>query len=147
MESTRARGSLREYLAACRTLPERDRRNVRTANWILFAWAVSLGVCLFSLSRGVVPEGALTVAAVVVPTLLSVLGVLAFARFLRHADELHRKIQYEALAVGFGAGFVTNFALELAEEAGWGTFDAGDPFFVMVLFYIAGVVAATRRYL
>ncbi len=147
METTDTRGSLRQYLATCRTLPERDRKNARTANWILAVWAVSLLGALMALDRGLIPEGPLTVAAVVVPTLLATLGALAFARFLRHADELHRKIQYEALAVGFGAGFVANFALELAEQAGWGTFDAGDPFFVMVLFYMVGVVAATRRYL
>jgi len=47
-------------------------------------------------------------------------GLLAwsFVRFLRHADELMRKIQMEALAIGFGVAFVVGTSAGLLAQLG-----------------------------
>ncbi len=136
-----------DFLAACRTMPERDRRNARIANWWLFAWCVTFLPALYFFRRDQMPPGIVSWVAVVVPIVLAVCGVLAFIRFLRQADELQRQIQMEALALGFGAGFVASFGLELLEEVGIGSFGAPDTFSAMALFYLIGMLIGTRRYL
>jgi hypothetical protein len=146
METTQPRGSWREYLAACRSMSERDRRNARSANWYLLFWAATMLAAMFGLDRRLIPAGPASVAAVVVPTFAAIAALIAYMRFLRQADELHRKVQLEALALGFGGGFVASFTLELIEQAGWASFDAGDPFLVMIFFFMVGMYLGTRRY-
>lgn len=146
MDTTETRGSWRSYLASCRAMTERDRRNARTANWALALWCVTFLPALFLLRRGSVQGGLASYALAIVPSVLAIVAVLTYIRFLRQADELHRKIQFEALAFGFGAGFVASFGMVLLEEAGLGTFDAGDPFAVMLSCYVVGLFLGTRRY-
>jgi len=145
MEDTN-RGGLLAYLAACRSMRPADRRNVNVATGLLLAWAVSFGAGILLLKRGVVPEGPLAYLLVAVPIGLAILAVLAYVRFLRRADELHSKIQFEALALGFGAGFVATFGFSLLEAVGAHTFTLADPFSVMVVFYMVGLFVGARRY-
>jgi hypothetical protein len=77
---------------------------------------------------------------------LGVLAVASYFRLLRRADELERKIQVEALALGFGAGAVGMMAYRLAERAGAPSLDINDALLVMLLAYAVGVVVARRRY-
>ena len=147
MNPKQSTGSLREFLASCRSLPERDRRNARIANWLLFLWAITFLPALYMFKRGAIPAGLPSYLAAIVPIVFAILGVLAYIRFLHHADEMQRKIQFEALSLGFGAGFVASFGLQLLEEAGLGTFGAPDTFSVMFVFYFVGMYTGTRRYL
>jgi hypothetical protein len=147
MEDIESRGFWRRYMSHCRSMPVRDLKNARRANLVMLLWALTLLPALYLLKEELVPAGPLVWVAIAVPTLLSVAAVVTYIRFLRHADELLRKIQYEALGLGFGAGFVAAFALELLEEGGIGTYDAGDPMFAMILFYCIGILVGTRRYL
>ncbi len=146
MEEARTERSWRAYLTHCRSMTGRDRRNARIANIYLAAWMLAFVGSLLGLKRGAIEGELLTVAAVVVPIALAVAATFAFGRFLRHADELHRKIQLHALALGFGAGFVATFAVTLLEAAGWTEIDSGDTFLVMVVFYLIGMYLGTRRY-
>lgn len=146
METAQSKSSWREYLAACRSMPERDRRNARIANWWLFFWCITFLPALYMLKEGLIPSGALSYAAAIVPTALAAIGVAAYVRFLRDADELQRQIQLEALSLGFGAGFVAAFGLQLLEEAGLGTYGAPDTFSAMLIFYFIGLYLGTRRY-
>jgi hypothetical protein len=77
---------------------------------------------------------------------LGVLAVTSYFRLLRRADELERKIQVEALALGFGAGAVGMMAYRLAERAGAPAMDINDALLVMLLAYVVGVVVARRHY-
>ncbi len=147
MTNTKGDGRFRDFLAACRTMPERDRRNARIANWWLFAWCVTFLPALYLFKSDRMPPGVVSWLAAIVPIVLAVCGVLAFIRFLRHADELQRQIQMEALALGFGAGFVAGFGLQLLEEVGVGSFGAPDTFSVMAVFYLLGMLIGSRRYL
>ncbi|MDX1645003.1 MAG: hypothetical protein R3244_11660 [Thermoanaerobaculia bacterium] len=146
MEEAHTESSWRSYLNHCRSMTERDRRNARIANWVLAAWALAFLSATYALRRDLIDGGALAVTAVVVPTALGIFAALAFGRFLRQADELHRKIQLQALALGFGAGFVTTFTVSLLEAAGWVVIDTGDVFLVMAIFYLFGMWLGARRY-
>jgi len=133
-------------VAACRSMPERDRRNARIANGWLFLWSLSFLPILYLFKEGLIPSGLPSYAAAIVPTVLAAVGVVAYMRFLREADELQRKIQLEALSLGFGAGFVAGFGFQLLEYTGLGTFGPPDTFSVMLVFYFVGLYLGTRRY-
>lgn len=137
---------LLRFVRGCRNLTERDRRNSRRVNYWLLVWAVSFVAVTFGLSRDLLPGGPLTYLAIAGTSVLGLIGVLAYIRFIREADELKRKIQLEALALGFGGGFLATFTLSLIERASGAQMDLGDPFLAMVAFYVVGVVLGARRY-
>ena len=69
-----------------------------------------------------------------------------FIRYLREADELLRKIQLEAIALGFGAGVLATFTGSLVSRLMEKSLDGGDILLVMVAVYALGVIVGTRRY-
>jgi hypothetical protein len=144
MEGTRT--SLRQLLSSCWSIRPEDRRNQWIATGLLFVWAVGYVGTAVLIKREVVPAGAPTYLVALVPTAFGVLAVLAYIRFLRRADELLRRIQLEALALGFGAGFVGSFTFDLLETAGLGRAEASSTFLVMLLFYLLGLFVGARRY-
>ena len=73
-----------------------DRRNQLVVVAWLFAWAISFVAAKWTLKSGEAIPLALQLAAVAVPTILAIGGVLAFLKFLREADELVRRIELEA---------------------------------------------------
>ena len=98
------------------------------------------------LIRNQVAPGVATYAAVLVPTLLGVMTVIAYVEFLREAEELQRKIQLDALALGFGVGLVAAVSWELLKELGVVEGDPSDVLFFMVLAYGLGIWLGVRRY-
>lgn len=145
-ETKPRRSAFGRYLAACQGMTERDHRNARVTNTWLFVWmATFLGLSL-ALRLEYLEPGPLAWAAVGVCAAVGLVVVRYYLRFLHDADELLRKIQLEALGVGFGAAFVGNFVLSLVERLGAWTFGADDLFLMMVVFYMIGIVVGTRRY-
>jgi hypothetical protein len=138
--------ALVRFMTSCHDMTARDRHNARRISQWLAAWAVAyLGVLLldrFELLRAGLPLHLLVVVAIV----LGVAPILAYARFILQADELHRKMHLEALALGCGGGFLGNFGFELLERTGLAEFNVQDPIGMMVLFYLAGLALAARRY-
>jgi hypothetical protein len=86
--------------------------------------------------------GLLTVAA----WLLALHAVRCFLTYLRQADELLRKIQTEALALGFAAGAVVSLLYPLLEKLGAPALGGYATFVVMMLAWAAGSWFGTRRY-
>ncbi len=145
-ETTPRKTITRWMLGRCADMTAADRRNLNRATWLLAAWAVAYVGAAMLLKRGGVPAGPATYLVALVPSALAVLAMLGYYRFLRHAEELQRKIQLEALALGFAAGFVASFGLEIVEKAGLAQPDVSTASVAMVLFYVLGVVLGGRRY-
>jgi len=148
-ESTRdpaSTASRRWYRAFSCHMTDRDRHNARRTNWWLFFWMLSFLGIMAAIRFDVLHQGVPAYLAIAGSTLLGAVAILAFARYIREADELVRKIQIEALALGFGAGFLLNFTLSLIERLTEQTFEIGDVFLVMIAFYVIGVITGTRRY-
>ena len=83
----------------------KDRINEKRANGYAFAWVgLLVGANLFRF-WDFVPEFA-AFGLVLASTIPGALFVKAYLKMLREADEMLRQMQYEALAMGFGAGFV-----------------------------------------
>ncbi|MEZ5317829.1 MAG: hypothetical protein R2752_10550 [Vicinamibacterales bacterium] len=143
---TETAGFWRKFACACQGVTERDRRNSRRANWRLLAWTSTFVAASFGLRGGVIPEGGWAYLIIAASTALGVWALMGYVRFIREADELLRKIQLEALGVGFGAAMLGSFTLALVERASGWSFDAGDLLLVMVIGYMAGIVTGMRRY-
>ncbi len=145
-ESTVRNTLAAKLLGRCADMTAADRRNLYQATWWLAGWAVVYVGAAQLLKRGGVPSGAATALVALVPSVFAVVAILAYIRFIRRAEELQRKIQVEALALGFGAGFVASFGLEMLGKAGLVEAEVSTAFLVMILFYVAGIWLGGRRY-
>lgn len=143
---TRKPGALRRLVTTCTQMTAADRRNSWRATGWLFVWAVSFVSVAFAIRTEALPTGLWTYLAIAGSTALGIVAVLAYVHFVRQADELQRKIQLEALALGFAGGFVAQFAFSLIERAGIMDVEIGDLFLVMVVCYSMGVFLGARRY-
>lgn len=117
----------------------------RFGAWAL-AWAVSYVAAIVAFELAVRPGSPAAWLLAVGPTVVGGFTVAAYLGFLRAADELQRRIQLEALAIGFGAGVLFMMGYRLFERAGWPKLDVNDAVLVMVLAWAAGQVRAARRF-
>jgi hypothetical protein len=129
----------------CQDVTQEDRRNQYRFVVRCLAWAISFVAATFILEARELSRAASLVVALV-PTVLGVTVVWAYVTFIRHADELLRKIHMEALALGFGAGVIFMLSYRLFERAGAPELDISDPLLVMLLVWTAGQLVLTRRY-
>jgi hypothetical protein len=102
-------------------LKSSDARYVRSYGLLMALW----GLC-FMAAHLLLPRGEKIMAnqpawgwlLTIVTIVLGGLLAWSFVRFLRHADELMRKIQMEALAIGFGVAFVVGTSAGLLAQLG-----------------------------
>lgn len=130
----------------CGDSTPRDRRNQLRVLAVLLCWAAgSIGVSVL-IRRGVLTPGPLAWAVAAVPLLLGFGVLVAYARFLREADELQRLVQLQGLALGFGGTFFTMATWKLLARLGAPPLELDDLGMVMAVFYALGSLLAWRRY-
>jgi hypothetical protein len=121
----------------------------RTNQYRFLAWTAVWGIAFVSatwaLSRGLVPAGVAAWFVALTPLLPAVMALSAYLRFLRMADELLRKIQFEGLAIGFGCGVIAGVGYPLLERAG-APESPGLVMLVMMLGWAVGQLLGLRRY-
>ena len=129
----------------CGDLTANDRRNVRRYNAWMLGWMVLWASTLLLIGKAGLsgPIAWVLAALTVVPGLI---GVSAYIRFLREADELLRKIQLEALAIAFGVGVLFMMTWRLFERLGGYRLDLNDPVVVMFVVWAAAQWWNARRY-
>ncbi|HEX6061345.1 MAG TPA: hypothetical protein VF001_04695 [Candidatus Limnocylindria bacterium] len=88
----------------------------------------------------------LRVPFVLIPLIPSAFALRAYLRFLGRMDELGRRIQLEALAIGFGAAGMLTFAYGFLENAGFPQLSYVFVFPLMICLWGLGGAVATRRY-
>ncbi len=124
----------------------RDARNQRRANFWLFAATLAyLGATAALRWRASLPA-ALPWLLAGLTALLAIVAVRSFLVFLRAADELLRKIQTEALALGFGTGAVFSILYPLLEKLGAPEIGENATALAMMLAWGAGSWLGARRY-
>ena len=123
----------------------RDNHNVRMVNvWGLAMMSAFVAGTILISGKFVAPAIGWSLAAA---TAICGIGMLrAYVVFLREADELLRKIQIEALALGFGVGAVFMLAYRLFERLGAPKLDSNDPLMVLVGGWMVGLWIGLRRY-
>jgi hypothetical protein len=105
-------------LLACGDATPRDRRNLRRYQTAMVLFAVTYVASAFLVSAGAVSRGGPGWVVAWLPSVVALLPVVAFVRFLAEADELQRLIQLQALAMGLTAWFVLWPALRLLGRLG-----------------------------
>ena len=124
----------------------RDSRNQRRLNvWLIAASLAYAGATAAFRWRGSIP-GWLPWLLGGFTFLLAIQATRSYLVFLRDADELLRRIQTEALALGFGAGAITSLLYPLLEKLGAPRLGGNATFVVMMLSLSLGAWLGTRRY-
>lgn len=123
-----------------------DLRNLRNFNILALSAMSMFVVATILIGKGFIERGPLAwaIVAVAIATMLGMVG--SYMHFLRHADELLRKIQLEGLALGFGAGVIFMLGYRLFERMGAPKLDIADGVLPMVLFWALGQYLGYRRY-
>ena len=134
--------------AYCGDLTANDRRNSRRSTAWMLVWMLAWGAALIFVAKrsDELPAGMgwALAAATLVP---GILGLRAYVRFLREADELVRKIQLEALAFAFGVGTLFMMTWRIVEKSGGGPqLDVSDPVMLMFVVWAAAQWWFARRY-
>lgn len=83
---------------------------------------------------------------VLIPLIPAAFALRAYLRFLGRMDELGRRIQLEALAIGFGAAGMLTFAYGFLENAGFPQLSYLFVFPLMIFMWGIGGAIASRRY-
>lgn len=121
------------------------RRELRLAG-ACFVWAVCFAGARLLLRHGVLEGGVLPWLVAAVPTAAGAGLLIAFLRYLRDLDELQRAIQIEALALGFGGGFLAVCAYLTFVPLGAPLVDAHQLLAVMPVLYALATLAGRLRY-
>ena len=132
--------------AVCGDMPERDRRNLNLANVWMLIWLACFGGATWLIKGGLIAEGVVGWVVAALPTVVATGAILAYGRYLREADELQRKIQLQALALGFGVGLFFGFGYPLFELLGAPTASISDVSVVIAFFYFVGLWLGRRKY-
>ena len=111
----------------------------------LFVWGLTFIGAGIAVQREIV-QGSLAWGAAALPVATAIIVMLAFGRFLRDSDELQRRIQLEALALGFGVGWFAICLYPLFVDLGASALDESDYVLIMAAFYSLGNVVGWLRY-
>lgn len=92
------------------------------------------------------PHAWWNVLVALLPVVPGAIVVIVALRFLSRLDELQRKIQFEALAFGFGATAILTFCYGSLQNVGFPDLSWTWIWPLMALLWLVGLIIATRRY-
>lgn len=124
---------------------QRDQKNQKQFVYWAFLWAGSLLAAAWLL-KGDYVSAPLSWLVAIVPTILGIVSMFVYLRFLREADELIRKIELEGLALGFGVGVLFLIGYPLLEQVGLPPISAQKTGAVMLFAWVFGHIFARMRY-
>ncbi len=124
-----------------------DRRNKRRMRAWLLSWMGSWLAIIMALRFDWLPQGLLATTLTILSAVLGLFALAAYRRFLLEADELHRKIQLEALAAAVGIGVLGGLTAWLLVLTG--ALESFDGLWIIVAMLFShgiGVFIGQRRY-
>ena len=142
-ENADSRGS---FWTRCTGQTPRDRGNLKRFLWIHVAWTTLFTGGNQLIKRELIPGDALPWVVAALPSIVGVFVVTAYARFLREADELQRTIHLQALALGFGGGWIGTAGYRILERAGAPPADIADAALILAVFFSIGLVRGAWHY-
>ncbi len=92
------------------------------------------------------PQGAARIALALVPMLGALAGAWAIMRAIWRMDEMQRRIQLDAIAIGFVATALVTFGWGFAQDAGAPALHAHAIWPLMAAAWTGGLFIAGRRY-
>ena len=123
------------------------RNTVRLGFWTL-GWVVTMAVANFGPKFLWGNNESFTVVAILINMAVGAGMILANKRHLQGLDELHRKIQLEAMALSLGVGLIVGLSYSNLDVTNIISADAeiSHVVILMGLTYLAGVIVGNRRY-
>ena len=123
------------------------KNTVRLGYWT-GAWVVTMAVANFGPRFIWQFNESITVLAILVNLLVGFGMIAANKRHLKGLDEMHQKIQLEAMGLSLGVGLVVGLAYSNLDVTNLIGFDAEISHLVILmgLTYLAGVAVGVRRY-
>jgi len=92
------------------------------------------------------PNAPWRVPLALAPVVPTIFALAAFLHFLRHMDEMQRKIQLEGMGLSFGATAILTFAYGFLENVGFPHVSLIWVLPLMVMLWGLGTAIAARRY-
>lgn len=125
----------------------RKKDTVRLGMWTL-AWLVTMAVAVFGATLVWSGNQPVIVTTIIINIAVGFGMIRANKQHLQGLDEMHRKIQLEAMALSLGVGLVVGLGYSSLDVTNIITFDAEISHLVILLglTYAAGVFAGIRRY-
>jgi hypothetical protein len=123
------------------------RNTVRLGLWTL-GWVLTMAIANFGPKFLWDSNEALTIIAIIVNLAIGVGMILANRRHLNGLDEMHRKIQLEAMALSLGVGLVVGLSYSSLDVTNIISADAEISHLVMLmgLTYLTGILAGNKKY-
>lgn len=121
-------------------------RNLIPAVVAFLAYAATLALSLRILAAGVPESRTLGIAISLAPMIPGLVLCWFFLRVIRRVDEMHRRIQLEAIAFSFVATALVTFGYGFLENVGFPRVSAFIVLPLMCGFWVAGVFLVERRY-
>ena len=123
------------------------KNTVRLGFWTL-AWVVSMAIANFGPRILWDHNETITIVAILVNMAIGGGMILANKRHLRGLDEMHQKIQLEAMAVSLGVGLVVGLGYSNLDVTNTISADAeiSHVVILMGLTYLASVIVGNRKY-
>lgn len=128
------------------TADSRELHNPLRAAGAILLWAACFTGCSLLIEKGLAGDGIFPWLVGSIPFIPAVMVLLAYARFLREADELQRLIQLQALALGFGGAFFALAGYEIFEKLGAPEAGFSELMVAQAIFYSIGIWVGWRRY-
>jgi hypothetical protein len=126
---------------------QQSKNNTIQLGYWTAAWLVTMAVATFGPIL-VWESKALSLLGILVNLGVGFGMILANKRHLKGLDEMHQKIQLEAMGLSLGVSLVVGLSYSLLDITNLITIDAEISFLVMLmgLTYLGGVIAGHRRY-
>ncbi len=123
------------------------KNTVRLGYWT-GAWLVTMAVATFGPKFIWSSNKLLTILFILINLGIGFGMIAANKRHLKSLDEMHQKIQLEAMALSLGVGLVVGLSYSLLDITNFVAFDAEISHLVILmgLTYAAGVAAGVKRY-
>ncbi len=132
----------------CAATTKRDLRNSVVLGWTIIAWALANAGSLLLLNkfRYLVPDGPIPWIVAALPTVLGIVLLVVFVRYLHQSDELQRILQLQAVAIAFGGSYFGFAAYGSFEPLGAPPVTFDHYFVVVCVVYSAVTFLNVRRY-
>ena len=123
------------------------RKNVRHVAYWTGAWVLTVAIATFGPKFLWDYNSSISIAAILVSTIIGVGMILMNRKYNNGLDELHRKVTMEAMAIAFGVGVVGGLSYSMLDVANVIPFDAEIGHLVLLIgitYFIAFIVGSIR---
>jgi len=123
-------------------------KNTIVLGYWTVAWVLTMALATFGPKFIWQSSDTLTTLAIIINFAVGIGMILANIRHLKGLDEMHQKIQLEAMGISLGVGLVAGLSYSNLDVANIITNDAEISYLIIImgLTYLVAVIAGQRKY-